>query len=86
MAAATASSAATPSPAITSRSARSARRAKAAPASLEVTDDPRIHRATVDMGRPTLEAAKSFAQHDTTLTLFDASGDKLAQFVRADAE
>jgi heat shock protein HslJ len=31
----------------------------------------------------TLEAAKSFAQDDGTLTLFDAAGDKLAQFVRA---
>ena len=31
----------------------------------------------------TLQAAASFAQDDTTLTLFDASGAKLAQFVRA---
>ena len=31
-----------------------------------------------------LEAAKSFEQNDTTLTLFDAAGDKLAQFVRAE--
>ena len=32
----------------------------------------------------TLQAASSFAQTDTTLILFDASGDKLAQFVRAE--
>ena len=31
----------------------------------------------------TLQAASSFAQTDTTLILFDASGDRLAQFVRA---
>jgi heat shock protein HslJ len=31
----------------------------------------------------TLQAAKSFTQDDTTLTLFDAAGGKLAQFVRA---
>jgi heat shock protein HslJ len=34
----------------------------------------------------TLQAAKSFTQNDTTLTLFDAAGDKLAQFVRAEAK
>ena len=32
----------------------------------------------------TLEAAKSFAQSDATLVLFDAAGAKLAQFVRAE--
>lgn len=31
----------------------------------------------------TLQAAASFEQDDTTLTLFDASGATLAQFVRA---
>ena len=31
----------------------------------------------------TLQAASSFAQTDTTLILFDASGDRLAQFIRA---
>ena len=31
----------------------------------------------------TLQAASSFAQTDTTLILFDASGGRLAQFVRA---
>ena len=34
----------------------------------------------------TLEAAKSFAQDETTLVLFDAAGTKLAQFVRAEEE
>jgi heat shock protein HslJ len=32
----------------------------------------------------TLEAAKSFEQDETTLTLFDAAGERLAQFVRAE--
>jgi heat shock protein HslJ len=31
-----------------------------------------------------LQSAKSFEQDDTSLTLFDAAGDKLAQFVRAE--
>lgn len=32
----------------------------------------------------TLQAAKSFAQEGATLTLYDAAGTKLAQFVRAE--
>jgi putative lipoprotein len=32
----------------------------------------------------TLRAAKSFAQEAATLTLYDAAGTKLAQFVRAE--
>lgn len=34
----------------------------------------------------TLQAATSFEQTDTTLILFDASGAKLAQFVRAESQ
>ncbi len=34
----------------------------------------------------TLQAASMFEQTDTTLILFDAAGDKLAQFVRAAEE
>jgi len=33
-----------------------------------------------------LQAAKSFEQDGTTLTLFDATGDKLAQFIRVEEE
>jgi len=32
----------------------------------------------------TLQAAKSIEQSDTTLVLFDASGTRLAQFVRTE--